>query len=330
MVHITFQQSMHIVPTVDLIHNRLVSFRDCHCVARSTCPLVAPLARPLVSLPSCLLVVFSLHRALVALLRRLDVAPPLVAPPSHPLVAPPHSCPIALLSLHRPLIASSCRLVVVLSLVAPLSCLLVAPLHSRPIVVLSMRHPLVALSRRLSSRCRLVLSLRLRTLVQPLSSHCAALLLPHRFDGTGIGGIRGCVLADHSDHRFLPPPRDVRRAWSQGSRAPAGTDHASGTMSSLGRSLARHSQVGRQPRPALSGSNVHGVVCKQRILVSSIGRLFQLPKILWQDCIVSPPKSTTAPHLSHNKHKHKMEPDPVHPRVYDKANFSGSEFPKGH
>jgi hypothetical protein len=168
---------------------------------------------------SCLAaVVFSLSRALIALSRRLVVVSPLVASPSHPLVAPPHSRPIVLLSLHRPLVASSCWQVVASPLVATPSCLLVAP----PTLVLSLsshcatrslpRHAGWLLRHLSPRRRRLILSSCCRTLVQPLSSHCAAFSSPHRFDGTGIGGIRGCVLlADQGPEVGLLLGLNVRR-----------------------------------------------------------------------------------------------------------------------
>jgi hypothetical protein len=118
-------------------------------------------------------------------------------------------------------------------------------------------------------RRRLILSSCCRTLVRPLSSHCAAFSSPHRFDGTGIGGIRGCVLAYQGPKVGLLLGLTVCRERCRVRRAARQQD-----VVGLAASHALHS----------SGSNVHGVVCKQRILVSSIlGRLFQLSKILRQD-----------------------------------------------
>jgi hypothetical protein len=104
-------------------------------------PLVAPPSHPLIA-PSHSrpIVVLSLRRPPVASSRQLVV--------TSPLIAPSHSRPIVVLSLRRPLVASSRRLVVASPLVAPPSCFLVAPPHSRPIVVLSLRCPLVASSLR--------------------------------------------------------------------------------------------------------------------------------------------------------------------------------------
>ena len=118
------------------------------------------------------------------------------------------------------------------------------------------------LLRRLSSRRRhLVFSSRRRTLVLLLSSHCAALSLPHRFVVHA-----GAYWRTTTDHHLLPPPCDVRRARSRGG-APAGTERAaSGTMLSPARGLAGWPPATPCTYP-VSGSNVHGVVCKQRILL---------------------------------------------------------------
>ena len=251
-----------------------------------------PPSRSLVVLPSCPLVLFSLCRTLVASSHRLVVVLALVVPPSHPLVAPPHSRPIIVLSLvHRTLVALSHRLVDASPLVVPPSRFLVAPPHSCPIVILSLRCSLVALSRRLVVASPLVAPPS-RFLVAPPhsrhSSYCCPLTAPPSccliaLSGPALVASAVAYWRTTTDHRLLPPLATCNRLGPKvglllglsvrqercGVRCAAWQD-----VVGLAASHALHS----------SGSNVHGVVCnKQRILVSSIGCLFQLSKILRQD-----------------------------------------------
>ena len=221
--------------------------------------------------PSCLAAVLSSRRLLTA-------------PHFCCLVAPAGCCVAAgwllrCLSLRRRLILSSRRRTLVLSLSSHCAALPL-PLHAswllrrlssrRRTLVLSLSSHCAALSlprhagwllRRLSSHRHLVFSSRRRTLVLSLSSHCAALSLPHRFVVHA-----GAYWRTTTDHHLLPPPCDVRRARSRGG-APAGTERAaSGTMLSPARGLAGWPPATPCTYP-VSGSNVHGVVCKQRILL---------------------------------------------------------------
>jgi hypothetical protein len=102
----------------------LVLSSSYHCAALSLSHLTGWLLRRL-SLYR-LLVVLSLRRSLVVLLRLL-AASTLVAPPSRPHVMPPPR-PLIVLSLRCPLVVSSCWLVVASPFVAPPSlCPLTAP-----------------------------------------------------------------------------------------------------------------------------------------------------------------------------------------------------------